>query len=63
MDVGVNQFSGSFDAMLGGLSFIIGFRAERNMLSGSLPQAMASLGLMVCLTWLGFGLMLSAHQH
>ena len=47
MDVGLNQFTGSFDAMLGGLSFITGFWAERNMLSGSLPQKMASLGLMV----------------
>lgn len=48
LDVGVNQFSGSFDEFLGLCNYIVSFVAERNRLSGSLPANMASLGLMVC---------------
>ncbi|KAL3145789.1 hypothetical protein ABBQ38_015166 [Trebouxia sp. C0009 RCD-2024] len=45
LDLGFNQFSGKFDALLGALNFLISFAAEGNMLSGSLPPTMASLGL------------------
>ena len=49
MDVGYNQFSGSFNALLGSCDYIVSFQADGNMLSGPLPANMASLGLMVCL--------------
>ena len=47
LDVGLNQFSGSFDELLGECSYIVSFKAEENTLSGPLPPEMASLGLMV----------------
>ena len=47
LDVGFNQFSGKFNELLGALSLLIGFSAEGNMLSGTLPPTMASLGLKV----------------
>lgn len=47
LDFDFNQFSGKFDALLGALNFLISFSAEGNMLSGSLPPTMASLGLKV----------------
>ena len=47
MDVGYNQFSGSFSALLGNCEYIVSFQADGNMLSGPLPADMASLGLMV----------------
>ncbi len=49
LDVGYNQFSGSFNALLGSCEYIVSFQADGNMLSGSLPANVASLGLMVCL--------------
>ena len=49
LDVGYNQFSGSFNALLGNCEYIVSFQADGNMLSGPLPANMASLGLMVCL--------------
>ncbi len=48
LDVGYNQFSGSFDALLDSCKYIVSFHADGNMLSGSLPANMASLGVMVC---------------
>ena len=48
LDVGNNRFAGKFNQLLGSLSFLISFSAERNMLSGTLPPTMASLGLKVC---------------
>ena len=47
MDVGYNQFSGSFNALLDSCEYIVSFQADGNMLSGPLPANMASLGLMV----------------
>lgn len=47
MDVGYNQFSGSFNALLGNCEYIVSFQADGNMLSGPLPANMASLGIMV----------------
>lgn len=47
LDVGNNQFAGKFNQLLGGLSFLVSFSAEGNMLSGTLPATMASLGLKV----------------
>ena len=49
LDVGYNQFSGSFNALLGNCEYIVSFQADGNNLSGPLPANMASLGLMVCL--------------
>ncbi|DBB03723.1 TPA: hypothetical protein ACH3X3_011034 [Trebouxia sp. C0006] len=47
LDVGYNQFSGSFNALLGNCEYIVSFQADGNNLSGPLPANMASLGLMV----------------
>ena len=47
LDVGNNQFAGKFNQLLGALSFLVSFSAEGNMLSGTLPATMASLGLKV----------------
>ena len=47
--MGYNQFSGSFNALLGHCEYIVSFQADGNNLSGPLPANMASLGLMVCL--------------
>ena len=44
---GNNQFAGKFNQLLGGLSFLVSFYAEGNLLSGTLPATMASLGLKV----------------
>ena len=48
LNVGYNQFSGSFNSLLGNCEYIVSFQADGNMLSGPLPANMASLGLMVC---------------
>lgn len=47
LDVGINRFAGKVNQLLGTLSFLVSFSAERNMLSGTLPPTMASLGLKV----------------
>ncbi|DBB15937.1 TPA: hypothetical protein ACH3X3_003311 [Trebouxia sp. C0006] len=47
LNVGYNQFSGSFNSLLGNCEYIVSFQADGNMLSGPLPANMASLGLMV----------------
>ena len=47
LDVGFNCFEGVFDYLLGELGILVSFSAESNMLSGSLPPQMASLGLKV----------------
>ncbi len=49
LDVGYNQFSGSFNELLGSCEYIVSFQADGNMLSGPQPANTASLGLMVCL--------------
>lgn len=47
LGVGYNQFSGIFNALLGSCEYIVSFHADGNMLSGSLPANMASLGVRV----------------
>lgn len=56
LDVGNNQFAGKFNQLLGALSFLVSFSAEGNMLSGTLPPTMASLGLKVSYHLLGVSL-------
>ena len=47
LHVGFNRFEGLFDYLLGALGILVSVSAESNMLSGSLPTQMASLGLQV----------------
>lgn len=47
LDVGNNRFTGSLDVLLGGMHFVTQFLADSNMLSGTLPAEVASLGIQV----------------